>query len=117
VGQPGRCEDGRRRRVARSGALRGDDLPRPSAVVMAYTALQDHSSDDPPTFVVVGDRDGIAPPATMRRRAEALRRSGTAVEYHEYEGVGHSFGLGEGTIAEGWVGEAVRFWERAIGRW
>jgi acetyl esterase/lipase len=84
---------------------------------MAYTALQDHSSDDPPTFVVVGDRDGIAPPATMRRRAEALRRSGTAVEYHEYEGVGHSFGLGEGTIAEGWVGEAVRFWERAIGRW
>jgi acetyl esterase/lipase len=95
---------------------RGDDLPRPSAVVMAYTAHQDHSSDDPPTFVVVGDQDGIAPPATMQRRIEALRRSGTAVEHHEYEGLGHGFGLGTGTSAEGWASEAVRFWERSIGR-
>jgi acetyl esterase/lipase len=94
----------------------GDDLPRPSAVVMAYTGLQDHSSDDPPTFVVVGDQDGIAPPAAMQRRVEALRRSGTAVEYHEYEGVSHGFGLGTGTSAEGWVLEAVRFWERSIRR-
>lgn len=91
----------------------GDDLPRPSAVVMAYTGLQDHSSDDPPTFVVVGDQDGIAPPAAMKRRVEAVRRSGTAVEYHEYGGVGHGFGLGTGTSAEGWVAEAVRFWERS----
>jgi len=94
----------------------GDDVPRPSAVVMAYTALQDHSSDDPPTFVVVGDQDGIAPPATMQRRIEALRRSGTAVEYHEFEGVGHGFGLGTGTSAEGWISEAVRFWEESTGR-
>jgi acetyl esterase/lipase len=92
----------------------GDDLPGPSAVVMAYTALQDHSSTDPPTFVVVGDQDRIAPPRTMRRRVEALRRSGTAVEYHEYEGLGHGFGLGTGTSAEGWVAEAVGFWERSI---
>jgi len=99
--------------VARYG---GDDLPRPTAVVMAYTALQDHSSGDPPTFVVVGDRDGIAPPATMLRRVEALRRSGTPVEYHEYEGVGHGFGLGTGTSAEGWVTEAIRFWERSTPR-
>lgn len=97
--------------VARHG---GDDLPRPSAVVMAYTGHQDHSSDEPPTFVVVGEQDGIAPPATMLRRVEALRRSGTAVEYHEYERVGHGFGLGAGTSAEGWVFEAVRFWERSI---
>ena len=61
---------------------------------MAYTAHQDHSSDDPPTFVVVGDQDGVAPPAAMQRRVEALRRSGTVVEYHEYAGVGHGFGLG-----------------------
>jgi acetyl esterase/lipase len=100
------------------GAARygGDDLPRPSVVVMAYTGLRHHSSDDPPTFVVVGDRDGIAPPAVMQRRVEALRRSGTAVEYHEYEGVGHGFGLGTGTSAEGWVLEAIRFWERSIRR-
>lgn len=94
----------------------GDDLPKPSAVVMAYTAHQDHSSDDPPTFVVVGDQDEVAPPATMKRRMVALRGSGTAVELHEYAGVGHGFGLGTGTSAEGWVSEAIRFWERSTPR-
>jgi hypothetical protein len=34
----------------------GDDLPKPSAVVMAYTAHSDHSSDEPPTFVAVGEQ-------------------------------------------------------------
>jgi hypothetical protein len=34
--------------------------------------------------VVVGEEDGIAPPAVMERRVEALRRSGTEVEYHRH---------------------------------
>ena len=92
----------------------GGDGPRPSAVVMAYTGHSDHSSGEPPTLVVVGEQDGIAPPAVMKRRIEALRRAGTVVEYHEYAGLGHGFGLGTGTSAEGWVYEAIRFWETAL---
>lgn len=88
----------------------GDALPKPAAVVMAYTGHARVASNEPPTFVVVGAQDGIAPPATMQRRAAALRRQGTRVEFREYEGVGHGFGLGTGTSAEGWVAEAVRFW-------
>lgn len=95
--------------VARFG---GADLPKPSAVVMAYTAHSDLSSDEPPTFVVVGDRDGISPPSAMERRVGALRRMGTEVMYREYERVGHGFGLGIGTSAEGWIEEAIRFWGR-----
>ena len=38
----------------------GDDLPKPSAVVMAYTGHSEHSANEPPTFVVVGEHDGIA---------------------------------------------------------
>jgi len=34
--------------------------------------------------------------------SETLRKSGTEVEYHKYNGVGHGFGLGIGTSAEGW---------------
>ena len=83
---------------------------------MAYTAHSDYTSAEPPTFVVVGEQDGIAPPATMKRRVEALRKCGTEVEYHEYKGLGHGFGLGVGTSAEGWVFDAIRFWERAISR-
>jgi acetyl esterase/lipase len=92
----------------------GGDLPKPSAVVMAYTAHADYASDEPPTFVVVGEEDGIAPPATMKTRVEALRKSGTKVEYREYKGLGHGFGLGVGTSAEGWVSDAIRFWEKSM---
>ncbi len=95
--------------VAHSG---GDDLPKPSVVVTAYTGHSDYSSDEPPTFVVVGDHDSIAPPSAMDRRIAALRRSGTEVEYHKFKDLGHSFGLGTGTSAEGWIDDAIRFWER-----
>ena len=90
----------------------GGPAPKPSAVVMAYTGHSDYSSAEPPTFVVVGEGDGIAPPAVMERRAEALRKSGTEVEFHKYTGLGHGFGLGIGTSAEGWVFDAIRFWRR-----
>ena len=90
----------------------GSDLPKPSALVLLYTGHSDLASTEPPTFVAVGDADGIAPPAVMERRVAALRRAGTDVEYHKYPGVGHGFGLGVGTSAEGWIADAVRFWAK-----
>jgi len=91
-----------------------DMLPKPSAIVMAYTAHSDHSSTEPPTFVVVGEQDGIAPPSSMERRIAALRSAGVEVEYHKYKNLGHGFGPGTGTSAEGWIADAVRFWEKFI---
>ncbi len=87
------------------------NLSKPSAVVMAYTAHSDYSANDPPTFMAVGEQDGIAPAATMERRATALRKVGVKVELHKYKNLGHGFGLGTGTSAEGWIGEAIRFWK------
>ena len=95
-------------------AFGGDDLPRPSAVVMAYTAHSDMSAQEPPTFVAAGERDGIAPPSSMQRRVDALRRAGTQVEYHEYPSLGHGFGTGMGTSADGWIETAVGFWQKAV---
>lgn len=91
----------------------GDELPKPATVVMAYTGHSDHSSDEPATFVVVGEQDRIAPPSAMERWIVALRKAGTDVEYHKYMDVGHGFGLGTGTSAEGWVADATRFWEKS----
>jgi acetyl esterase/lipase len=93
-------------------AFGGDAAAKPTAVVMAYTAHSDTSSDEPPTFVVGGEQDGIAPPAAMERRVAALRRAGTPVEYRTYQHLDHGFGPGAGTSAEGWIVDAVRFWER-----
>jgi len=92
----------------------GDPLPRPSAVVMAYTAHSDYSSDEPRTFVVVGEQDRISPPSSMEWRIAALRKAGTDVEYHKFRNVGHGFGLGTGTSAQGWAADAIGFWERSI---
>lgn len=90
----------------------GQEASKPAAVVMAYTGHSDYSAEDPPTFVVVGEHDGIAPPATMERRVAALRKAGVKVDYRKYQGLGHGFGSGAGTSAEGWITDAVRFWEK-----
>lgn len=92
-------------------AFGGDDLPKPAAVVIAYTTHSDISSGEPPTFVIVGEEDGIAPPSVMERRVTALQRAGTKVEFRRYDALGHGFGLGIGTAAEGWITDAIRFWE------
>ena len=97
--------------VARFG---GDVLPKPSAVVMAYTGHSDCSAHEPSTFVIVGDQDRIAPPSVMERRVAALRKAGTEVEFHQFSGLGHGFGLGSATSAEGWVRRAIQFWERTM---
>ena len=78
-------------------AFGGDDVPKPAAVIMAYTAHSDVARDEPPTFVVVGEQDGIAPPSAMERRIAVLRRLGTPVEYRRFRGIGHGFGTGAGT--------------------
>jgi len=95
-------------------AYGGDDLPRPSTVVMAYTGHSDYTRNDPPTFVVIGDRDGIASPNTMENRVNTLKSLGIDAEFHLYNNVGHGFGLGIGTSAEGWLDDAVKFWEAHI---
>jgi acetyl esterase/lipase len=83
---------------------------------MAYTGHSELGSSDPATFVVVGERDPIASPSIMERRVALLRRAGTEVEYHKYPDLGHGFGLGTDTSADGWVLAAVRFWEKQIKR-
>jgi acetyl esterase/lipase len=92
----------------------GDVIPKPSTIVMAYTGHSDYSSSEPPTFVVVGEDDGIAPAAVMERRVAALRKAGTPVEFHKYRNLGHGFGLGKGTSADGWIFDAIRFWETSV---
>jgi hypothetical protein len=41
----------------------------PSAVVMAYTGHSEFASNEPSTFVVVGEHDGIAPPTSAEGKA------------------------------------------------
>ena len=90
------------------------DLPRPRVVVMAYTGHSSFTQNDPPSFVVQGENDGIVNVSTVDRRVDAMRNAGIEVEYHKYRNVGHGFGLGIGTDAAGWIEYAIKFWEKHI---
>lgn len=92
-------------------AFGGDDLSQPGTVVMQYTGHSDYTESDPPTFACVGESDGIASWQTMESRLNRLAEFGIPTEFHHYPGLGHGFGIGTGTAAEGWLDEAVAFWE------
>lgn len=94
----------------------GDELPKPGTAVIQYTGHSEYTQDDPPTYSCVGDYDGIASWRTMQNRLNAMSAVGIDTEFHVYEGLSHGFGLGTGTAAEGWLNDAVAFWEKQMNK-
>jgi len=92
------------------------EYPRPGAVIMQYTGLSEVYGNEPPTYNCVGTSDGIASYRTMERRIAAIQKNGTDAMIEVFPGLSHGFGLGTGTVAEGWIDNAVAFWERNMNR-
>lgn len=78
----------------------GNDLPKPSAVIMQYTGYSEYSKNDLPTFACVGESDGIVDYRIMKARLDAMKKLRIDTEFHSYKGLHHGFGLGENTVAE-----------------
>ena len=89
-----------------------DAYPRPAALFVNYTGLSEVYGNEPPTYSAVGTSDGIASWRTMEQRINAIQANGTKAEIEIFNGLSHGFGLGTGTVAEGWIERAVEFWER-----
>lgn len=87
------------------------EYPRPAAVIMQYTGLTEVTGNEPPTYACVGTSDGIANYSIMENRIAQIKANGTEVEIEIFDHLPHGFGLGEGTIAEGWIDRAINFWE------
>ena len=92
----------------------GGYYPGPGTAVIQYTGHSEFTKSDPPTFMCVGEDDRIASWHTMENRANAMKSVGIDIEFHKYPGLGHGFGLGTRTIAEGWFNDAVAFWEKQM---
>jgi len=88
--------------------------PHPAVIIVNYTGLSEVTGYEPPTYSAVGTSDGIANWRTMKSRLEKMEASGIPIEFHSYEGMPHGFGLGTGTVAEGWIDDAVAFWEKQM---
>lgn len=78
------------------------------------TGLSEVTGEEPPTYCCVGTRDGIASYRVMEGRVRRIQANGTDAEIEVFQGLPHGFGLGEGTVAEGWIDRAIDFWERQM---
>ena len=87
------------------------DIAQAASVIMQYTGYSAVSQQDAPTYACCGTSDGIASWQTMQNWLESLVALGIPTKFHAYNGMPHGFGLGRGTVAEGWIDDAVRFWE------
>lgn len=88
------------------------EYPKPAAAIIQYTGESTVTGEEPPTYSNVGTFDGIANYRTMENRINKIKQNGTDAEIEIFEGLPHGFGIGEGTIAEGWINNAIKFWER-----
>lgn len=85
--------------------------PKPAAVIMQYTGLSEVTGDEPPTYTCVGTSDGIASYRSMERYISRIKNNGTNAKIEVFDGLSHGFGLGQNTVADGWLDRAVMFWE------
>lgn len=99
-----------------AAAFGGKDIPRPAAVIMAYTGHGRYTENDPPTFTVVSSDDPIASAYVMEKRINCLKQAGIPTAFHVYHHAGHGFGTGKGTDAENWMDLAVHFWQEQINK-
>ena len=64
-----------------------------------------------PTYACVGTSDGIASYRSMENYISQIQKNGPNTKIEVFKGLSHGFGLGEGTVAEGWIDRAISFWE------
>lgn len=77
--------------------------------VTADTLVSDVVSD--PDFEGFGQ---FLFPLNGREPDEDMTLDGIETEFHHYPDLQHGFGLGIGTSAEGWIDDAVDFWQEQI---
>ena len=85
-------------------------LAKADIVIQAWYPLG--HGDEPPTYACVGASDGIASYRSMEDYISRIQDNGTNAEIEVFDGLRHGFGLGEGTVAEGWIDRTVSFWEQ-----
>ena len=99
-----------------TGQFGEKEYPKPAATIMQYTGLSEVTGHEIPTYSCVGTRDYIANYRVMENRIKRIKSNGTNAEIEVFKGMPHGFGLGQGTIAEGWIDNAVSFWQKNMNR-
>lgn len=92
------------------------DIPEPAALILVYTHAAyinqiEFARNDPPVYTIVGTGDAYGGDSIMDAVVPRMEAAGMTVIYHHYDNYPHGAGLGVGSDAEGWIDEAIAFWE------
>jgi len=87
-------------------------LPAPAACLMPYPAncqRYDYTGCTVPMYITVCQDDPQIDVAGLDTAVNAMEEAGMTVSYNKFPTGGHSFGIGVGTPAEGWMERALAF--------
>lgn len=76
-----------------------------------YSVEKQVTPDYPPVYIWQCEADNTVPIQNSKMLSEALERCKVGYRYHVYPGSAHGWELAVGKSAEGWLAEAVDFWE------
>lgn len=94
-------------------------IPDPVSCIMLYPAncqKYDYTNCTVPMYITVCEDDPQINVAGLDTAVEAMLAAGMTVSYNKFETGGHSFGIGVGTPAEGWLERAIEFTEPYLSR-
>ena len=80
------------------------------AVRARYSVEKQATKNYPPTFLWQCSGDPAVPVSNSAIFAEKLKELGVKHVYEVFDAVAHSWGLGTGTLADGWLDRAIDFW-------
>lgn len=89
--------------------IAGEDFTKES--LMEYSVEYHMDQDYPPCYLVHSKDDPVVNIQASCLMEEQLNRLEVPHRVRFMEHGGHSFGLGNGTELDGWLSDAVRFWE------
>ena len=92
-------------------------LPAPAACLMLYPAncqRYDYTGCTIPMYITVCEDDPQIDVAGLDTAVAAMEAAGMTVSYNKFPTGGHSFGIGVGTPAAGWMERAIAFAEPYI---
>lgn len=82
------------------------------------TFIQDYSLENlitdtyPPCYIWQCSHDNTVPVQNSQMLVAALKKQGVPYRYKTYDSDAHGWGAAQGTIAQGWLKEAIAFWRK-----
>ena len=91
--------------------LLGEENENDPVVQTLYSVERQVTADYPPTFIWQCDGDKSVPVEHSGSMVRVLQANQVPYRHEEFHAAAHSWGLGTGTAAEGWLDRAVKFWD------